>query len=253
MSTKIAITNLVKSFNGNLVLNNVTLNIQEGDSYVIIGGSGTGKSVLLKTIIGLMQADSGSIKINNEETIKLKEQARQELMRKFGVLFQGGALFDSLPVWQNITFGLNRAQKLSVKEAKELAVDKLKLVGLLPQVANLYPAELSGGMQKRVGFARAIAADPEILFFDEPTTGLDPIMSNVISNLILDTHHSNNKKTSITISHDINSVRKIGTRVGLLYKGNLLWEGKVDELDSSSNPHLQQFIQGRTDGPIQFD
>ena len=250
---KIQLTDLHKRFGSKVVLDGVNLQVNPGESLVIIGGSGSGKSVTIKTVLGLVRPDSGTIEVDGEDVTRYSFRQREPMLRKVGMLFQGGALFDSLPVWKNITFGsAQRGQKLSLAEARELAVDRLEAVGLKPEVADLFPAELSGGMQKRVGLARAIAAEPEILFFDEPTTGLDPIMADVINELIV----SCVKKlgsTAVTITHDMASVRKIATRVAMIYQGKLIWDGPVSAIDNSGNPYVDQFVHGRADGPITND
>jgi phospholipid/cholesterol/gamma-HCH transport system ATP-binding protein len=249
---KIQARDLHKSFGSNHVLRGVDLDVGQGESVVVIGGSGTGKSVLLKCIIGLITPDSGSIRIDGEEVTRLSRGARQERMRKFGMLFQGAALFDSLPVWENVAFGLLQTGRLSRKEGRERAIETLGRVGLGPEVADLWPAELSGGMQKRVGLARAIAAEPEILFFDEPTTGLDPIMADVINELIARLVRELGA-TAVSITHDLASARKIAHRVAMIYQGRIIWHGPVGELETSGNPYVDQFIHGRAEGPIEVD
>jgi phospholipid/cholesterol/gamma-HCH transport system ATP-binding protein len=246
---KIELSNVSKAFGSKVVLDGINLTINTGESLVVIGGSGTGKSVLIKCILGILSPDSGSIKIDGEEITKLSRSARQDLMRKFGMLFQGGALFDSLPVWENISFSLLQNKSLDKAGAKELAVEKLKSVGLGSDVANLSPSELSGGMQKRVALARAIAANPEIIFFDEPTTGLDPIMADVINQLIVKCSKDLGA-TTLTITHDMASVRRIAHKVAMLYKGKLIWQGEVREIERSGNDYVDQFIHGRAEGPI---
>jgi phospholipid/cholesterol/gamma-HCH transport system ATP-binding protein len=218
---------------------------------VVIGGSGSGKSVLLKCILGLMRPDSGSIKIDGQETVGLTGRRREEVMRKFGMLFQGGALFDSLRVWENVAFGPVQSDGMAPAKAKEVALAKLGAVGLGPEIGELRPAELSGGMQKRVALARAIAREPEIIFFDEPTTGLDPIMADVINELIKKSV-SDLGATAVSITHDIASARKIGHRIGMLFEGKLIWQGAVSEIDHSGSAHVEQFIHGRAEGPIQM-
>lgn len=249
---KIRMKNIQKSFGSNTVLSDLNMDIMQGESMVIIGGSGTGKSVALKCVLGLLEADSGTIEIDGQDVTHLQGRARNRLMRKFGMLFQGAALFDSLPVWHNVSFALLQGQnKLTKNQAKELAVSKLKSVGLKPEVADLLPSELSGGMQKRVGLARAIAADPEIIFFDEPTTGLDPIMADVINDLIVKCSEELGA-TTLSITHDMASVRKIADKVGMLYKGKLIWCDDVKKLDKSGNEYVDQFVHGKADGPIAF-
>jgi phospholipid/cholesterol/gamma-HCH transport system ATP-binding protein len=249
---KIAVKDLRKSFGSNKVLNGVDLEVGHAESIVIIGGSGTGKSVLIKCIIGLLQPDSGSVAIDGEETTRLRGEARERVVKKFGMLFQGSALFDSLTVWQNVAFGLIQGRGMKRREAKELALEKLAQVGLGPPVAELYPAELSGGMQKRVALARAIATDPEIIFFDEPTTGLDPIMADVINDLIV-ASVAKLGATALSITHDMASARKIAHRIAMIYGGKIIWSGPVSEIDRSGNPHVDQFIHGRAEGPIKME
>jgi phospholipid/cholesterol/gamma-HCH transport system ATP-binding protein len=244
----IELSGVHKSFGANRVLRGVDLAVARGESMVIIGGSGTGKSVLLKCVLGLVSPDSGSIRVDGEETAK---SARDAFLARFGMLFQGGALFDSLSVWQNVAFRLLRgAQKRPRAEAREIAVDKLRRVGLKPEVADLFPAELSGGMQKRVGLARAIAAEPEIIFFDEPTSGLDPIMSGVINELIREIVVEMGA-TAMTITHDMRSVREIADRVAMLHDGRIQWAGPVGQIETSGDAALDQFIHGRATGPIE--
>lgn len=246
---KIEMRNVRKCFGSKQVLQGIDLSVETGHSLVIIGGSGTGKSVMIKSILGLIHPDSGSILIDGQETVGLKGRGRDDLMKKFGMLFQGGALFDSLPVWHNVAFGLIHGKHLSKRDAQEIAIEKLKAVGLGAGVANLYPAELSGGMQKRVSLARAIATSPEIIFFDEPTTGLDPIMADVINDLIVECV-KNLGATALSITHDMASARKIADDVAMIYEGRIIWKGSVRELDESGNPYVDQFIHGRAHGPI---
>ena len=240
-----------KAFGANRVLQGVDLVIPRGQSMVIIGGSGTGKSVLLKCVLGLVRPDAGSITLDGQDVTRHDSGAeRDAFLARFGMLFQGGALFDSMRVWENVAFRLMRgALKRPKAEAREIAVEKLRRVGLGPQVADLYPAELSGGMQKRVGLARAIAANPEIIFFDEPTTGLDPIMSGVINDLIREIVVEMGA-TAMTITHDMSSVRAIADRVAMLHGGLIRWTGPVAEMDATPDPYVQQFIHGRAEGPI---
>jgi phospholipid/cholesterol/gamma-HCH transport system ATP-binding protein len=244
----IALRDVHKAFGSNRVLQGVTLDVAKGESMVIIGGSGTGKSVLLKCILGLVTPDRGVIEVDGKPA---DTAARDAFLARFGMLFQGGALFDSLPVWQNVAFRLLRgATKRPKAEAREIAVAKLARVGLGPAVADLFPAELSGGMQKRVSLARAIAAEPEIIFFDEPTTGLDPIMSGVINDLIREIV-TEMGATAMTITHDMTSVRRIADRVAMLHGGVIRWVGPVAEMDSAQDPYLRQFIHGSPTGPIE--
>jgi phospholipid/cholesterol/gamma-HCH transport system ATP-binding protein len=249
---KIVITGLYKSFGPKKVLQGVDLELDKAESVVVIGGSGTGKSVLLKCVLGLIRPDRGSIKIDGEETVGVKGAERDKLMAKFGMLFQGAALFDSIRVWENVAFGLIQGRGMARAEAKRVAIETLAKVGLTAEVAELNPSELSGGMQKRVALARAIAAEPEILFFDEPTTGLDPIMSDVINDLIIDRVHDLGA-TALSITHDMASARKIADRIAMLHQGKIIWQGPVASIDSSGNDYVDQFIHGRADGPIRME
>ncbi len=248
---KIEITNLKKAFGKKQVLNGLNLSIENGESLVVIGGSGSGKSVLLKTIIGLINSDSGSVKIDNVETTTISSKQHDEIISKFGYLFQGGALFDSLKIWENVAFGLISAKKMPTKLAKEIALKKLKSVGLDIYVGELFPSELSGGMQKRVALARAIACEPEIIFFDEPTTGLDPIMADVINDLIIKCS-SELGATTITITHDMASAFKIADKIAMIYNGEIIWSGDSKEVRNSNNPYVEQFINGSSKGPIEI-
>ncbi len=244
----IELQGVTKRFGANEVLRGVDLTIAKGTSMVIIGGSGTGKSVLLKCILGLVVPDAGRITLGGQD---VTEGDRDAFLARFGMLFQGGALFDSLRIWENVAFRLMRgATRRPKAEAREIAIEKLRRVGLGPQVADLYPAELSGGMQKRVGLARAIAAEPEIIFFDEPTTGLDPIMSGVINDLIREIV-TEMGATAMTITHDMSSVRAIADNVAMLHGGKVRWTGPVSEMDATPDPYVQQFIHGRAEGPIE--
>lgn len=246
---KIELKGVTKSFGAKHVLNGIDLTVNKSESMVIIGGSGTGKSVMLKCILGLIRPDGGSIKIDGEEITKMDTKERDTLMGKFGMLFQGGALFDSMKVWENVAFGLIQAQKMHKDEAHDIAIQKLKQVGLTAQTGDLFPAELSGGMQKRVSLARAIATNPEIIFFDEPTTGLDPIMADVINDLIKNCVKDLGA-TALTITHDMASARKIADHVAMIHEGKIIWTGRVGELYDSGNSYVEQFIHGRADGPI---
>ena len=249
---KIAVSGLEKSFGRKRVLTGIEIACDAGESLVVIGGSGTGKSVLIKCILGLLRPDRGSIRIDGEETVGVGSAARARLMRKFGMLFQGSALFDSLPVWENVAFGLIQGRGMPRQRAREIALEKLAAVGLGPEVAALSPAELSGGMQKRVALARAIAAEPEILFFDEPTTGLDPIMADVINRLILDCVRGLGA-TAVSITHDMISARKIADRIAMLHQGRIIWQGPTAEIDRTDNPYVDQFVNGRAEGPIRME
>jgi phospholipid/cholesterol/gamma-HCH transport system ATP-binding protein len=248
----IVLKDVCKSFGPKLVLDGVSLSVPKGRSLVVIGGSGTGKSVMVKCILGLIRPDSGSIQIGGEETIWLKGQERGRILSRMGMLFQGSALFDSLPVWENVAFGLIQGKKMDRTKARKIALTKLGQVGLNAQVGELYPAELSGGMQKRVALARAIAADPEIIFFDEPTTGLDPIMADVINELIVDCVKRLGA-TTISITHDMASARKIADEIAMIHKGRILWQGPAAKIDHSGNEFVEQFIHGRAQGPIQME
>jgi phospholipid/cholesterol/gamma-HCH transport system ATP-binding protein len=249
---KISVRGLEKSFGRKRVLDGVEFDVAAGESLVIIGGSGTGKSVTIKCILGLMRPDAGSIRIDGEETVGLGRAARARLMRKFGMLFQDSALFDSLSVWENVAFGLIQGRGMPRQQAREIALQKLAAVGLGPEVALLSPAELSGGMQKRVALARAIAAEPEILFFDEPTTGLDPIMADVINRLIVDLVQGLGA-TAVSITHDMVSTRKIADKIAMLHKGRIVWQGPTAEIDRTDNAFVDQFVNGRAEGPIEME
>ena len=244
----IKVVDLYKAFGPKKVLQGANLEIHKGESMVVLGGSGTGKSVLIKCIIGILKADAGEIYVAGQEVISMKEFQLNEMRKKFGMLFQGGALFDSLSVWENVGFGLKQHSRLSDKEIKERAVEKLKLVGLF-NVENLRTSELSGGMMKRVSLARAICMEPEILLYDEPTTGLDPIMADVINELVIHLKKTI-KVTSIAITHDMVSAYKIADKIAMLYKGKIVEVGTPDEIRASKNEVVQQFIHGRAEGPI---
>ena len=249
---KIAVCGLEKSFGPKRVLDSLDIECAVGESLVIIGGSGTGKSVLIKCILGLLHPEAGSIRIDGKETVGMRRGERARLMQKFGMLFQGSALFDSLRVWENVAFGLIQGRGMERATAREIALTKLAAVGLGPEVGELRPAELSGGMQKRVGLARAIAAEPEIIFFDEPTTGLDPIMADVINDLIIKCVREVGA-TAVSITHDMVSARKIGDRIAMLHKGKIVWHGPAAEIDDSRNAFVDQFVHGRADGPSQME
>jgi len=246
---KILLDDVVKQFAGNVVLDGVSLAVEPGESLAIIGQSGSGKSVTLKCILGLLKPDRGSIKVDGEEVIGLHGQALDRMRAKFGMLFQGSALFDSLPIWRNVTFGLTQGRRTDVTRMRAIAEENLERVGLDKRVLNLRPSELSGGMQKRVALARAIAPRPEIIFFDEPTTGLDPIRADVINDLIVSLVEDLGV-TALTITHDMASARKIAHRVAMLYQGKIVWIGPRDRLYDSGNPYVDQFVQGRAEGPI---
>lgn len=249
MAPVIEVKKLCKWFGEKHVLTDIDLTVQEGESLVVIGGSGTGKSVLFKTIIGLMQPTSGDVSILGKPMQGLSEKEHYAIMDDIGVLFQGGALFDSLSVWQNIAFSPIQRGTHTTAQAKELAAEKLISVGLDPSIGDLYPAELSGGMQKRVSLARTIATDPKIIFFDEPTSGLDPIMTDTISRLIIKCSEELGA-TTVSISHDMSSVRTIADRVALIHNGRFEWVGPINRLDSSDNPCVEQFVHGKAEGPM---
>lgn len=240
---KIKVVDLHKSFGDNHVLRGISFEVMAGESLVVLGGSGSGKSVLLKCILGLINPDAGQILIDGKDMMKMSSKEKDLVRHQFGMLFQGAALFDSLSVWRNVGFELLYNQKLSLEKVKSLVLKKLKAVGLGEQVMDLSPAELSGGMQKRVGLARAIASDPEIIFFDEPTTGLDPIMCGIIDNLIISSVQSLNA-CSITITHDIATARYIADKIAMLKDGKLVWVGTSDELDKTKNKMVHEFING---------
>jgi len=252
MTPKIELRGVRKRFGPKVVLDGIDLVVNPGESLVIIGGSGTGKSVTIKSILGILRPDEGRIFVDGEEVTHITGRARDKMLLKFGMLFQGAALFDSLTVWENVAFGLIQGRGMARKPAREIAIRKLAQVGLGAEVANLSPAELSGGMQKRVGLARAIAADPEIIFFDEPTTGLDPIMADIINDLIVNTVKDVGA-TTLSITHDMVSARKIAHRIAMLYKGKIIWHGPVADIDKSGNEYVDQFIHGRAEGPIKME
>jgi len=245
---------LMKSFGRKKVLDGFNIEVAQGESLVIIGGSGSGKSVFLKCLLGLIQPEAGSILIDGEEMVGGEKSTRERLRRKMGMLFQGGALFDSLTVWENVAFALSEGvgrRRVARVRSREIAIEKLAMVGLGEDVAELSPSELSGGMQKRVALARAIAPSPELLLFDEPTTGLDPIMADTINNLIVASVERLGA-TAISITHDMASARKIATRIAMLYQGKIIWEGSADEVEHSGDPYVDQFVHGRSEGPIQI-
>lgn len=247
----IKMDNIHKSFGKKHVLNDFSLSIKKGQSLVIIGGSGTGKSVALKCILGILKPEKGSIQVDGTEIIGLSNRELKPILAKIGMLFQGAALFDSISVWQNVAFGLIQGKGINKQDAHEIAIEKLRRVGLSPDVGDLSPSELSGGMQKRVGLARAIASEPDIIFFDEPTTGLDPIMADVINDLIVECVQDLGA-TTLSITHDMASARKIADRIAMLYQGKIIWEGDKANIDSSSNEYVEQFIHGRAQGPIEM-
>ena len=251
-TAKISLRDVHKSFGPKKVLQGVNLDVGPGESVAIIGGSCTGKSVTLKCVLGLLTPEQGSIKVNGVEMVGASRSAREDMLDHTGMLFQGAALFDSLPVWENVAFGLIEGRGMKRKQARDIAIARLSDVGLSPEVANMSPASLSGGMQKRVGLARAIATEPEILFFDEPTTGIDPIMGDVINDLIVKCTRELGA-CAMTITHDMASARKIADRVAMLYQGKIIWDGPVSEIDNADNPYLQQFVSGDIEGPLDLD
>jgi phospholipid/cholesterol/gamma-HCH transport system ATP-binding protein len=247
--SKIVIEGVAKAFGDNQVLDGVTLTVEPGESVAIIGQSGSGKSVMLKCILGLVEPDGGSIRVDGTEVVGIRGRDLDAMRAKFGMLFQGSALFDSLPVWRNVTFALTQGKIRSTRRMRRIAEENLERVGLDKTILDLKPNELSGGMQKRVALARAIAPKPEIIFFDEPTTGLDPIRADVINDLIV-TLTEDAGITALTITHDMASARKIAHRVAMLYQGKIIWRGPRDRLYDSGNPYVDQFVQGRAEGPI---
>ena len=249
---KVELRGVKKSFGSKVVLDGIDLVLGSGESLVVIGGSGTGKSVMIKCVLGILHPDAGQIFVDGQEVTRVRGRARDQMLKQFGMLFQGAALFDSLPVWENVAFGLIQGHGVKRKQAREIAIEKLAKVGLSADVAMLSPAELSGGMQKRVGLARAIAADPKVIFFDEPTTGLDPIMADVINDLIISTVEDLGVST-LSITHDMASARKISDRIAMLYRGKIIWQGATEQIDHSGNPYVEQFIHGRAEGPIQME
>lgn len=246
---KVSVKNLHKSFGTKKVLQGVSFDLNQGESLVIMGGSGSGKSVMLKCILNLLAPDEGSILVDGEELFRAKASVIEEARSKIGMLFQGAALFDSLPVWENVFFAPLQKGSVTRREARHEARERLAAVGLQKEVADLFPAELSGGMQRRVGLARAVVESPQMIFFDEPTAGLDPIISGVINDLIV----KNVKElgaTTITITHDMNSARRIADKVAMIHQGKIIWFGRREELDASGNPYVEQFIEGKVEGPI---
>lgn len=246
---KIVLDGIAKRFGDRAVLDGVNLAIERGESLAIIGQSGSGKSVTLKCILGLMKPDRGSVLVDGEDVCSANAKELERIRAKFGMLFQGSALFDSLPVWRNVTFGLTRGRSIGTARMRHIAEENLERVGLDRRILNLRPNELSGGMQKRVALARAIAPRPEIIFFDEPTTGLDPIRADVINDLIVSLVKDLGV-TALTITHDMASARKVAHRVAMLYQGRIVWRGPRDRLYDSGNPYVDQFVLGRADGPI---
>ena len=251
MSTpRLALENVVKSFGPKKVLNGVNLDVAPGRSLVVIGGSGVGKSVTLKCALGLMKPDSGRILVDGVDVSRAHGGELARLRAKFGMLFQGGALFDSLTIWENVAFRLLYADKVSRADARERAIATMRQVRLAPETANLRPVELSGGMQKRAGLARAIISKPDILFFDEPTTGLDPITADAINDLIVEMVKDLGC-AAVSITHDMASARKIADEIAMIHEGRIVWRGPAASIDQSGSAMVDQFINGRADGPIQ--
>ena len=249
---KIRLRGLRKAFGPKTVLDGVDLDIRARHSMVILGGSGSGKSVTLKCILGLIRPDEGAVEIDGRDVAAMTRAEREAVNDRIGMLFQNGALFDSLPVWENVCFKLLAQRRITRRAARDKAAEVLAQVGLAPSVGDLSPAELSGGMQKRVGLARAIAAEPDIIFFDEPTTGLDPIMGAVIDGLIVDCVHRLGA-TAVSITHDMASARRIGDDAAMIHKGRIVWTGPAATLGESGNPMVDQFARGEREGPIQME
>ncbi|WP_370237519.1 MULTISPECIES: ABC transporter ATP-binding protein [Henriciella] len=239
-----------KSFGSNQVLRGVDIDVAPGNSLVVLGGSGSGKSVMLKNALGLMTPDAGQILFNGEDVTHDQGREREAMRARIGMLFQSGALFDSLTVWENVAFRLLNAEKMKRSDAKERAIETLKKVRLGSSVADLYPAEISGGMQKRVALARAIITKPDLIFFDEPTTGLDPITADAINDLILEQVKALGA-AAVTITHDMASARKVADEIAMLFEGRIIWRGPAASIENSGNAHVDQFVNGRADGPIQ--
>lgn len=252
ITPKIRMRGIHKRFDDKIVLDNLNLDVASGESVVVIGGSGVGKSVTIKCVLGLLEPEEGSIEIDGQSVIGMASAERARINRQIGMLFQGSALFDSLNVWENVAFGLIQGEGYKKQAAKDIAMEKLAAVGLGSEVGDLSPSELSGGMQKRVGLARAIATEPKIIFFDEPTTGLDPIMADIINDLIVKCVQELGA-TALSITHDIASARKISNRIAMLYKGKIIWEGPTNTIDDTGNPYVEQFIRGQAEGPIRME
>jgi phospholipid/cholesterol/gamma-HCH transport system ATP-binding protein len=246
---KIRLRGLTKAFGEKRVLDGVDLDVAAGEGTVILGGSGSGKSVTIKCILGLIQPDAGSIEIDGRDVLSMSRRQREEILDRCGMLFQNAALFDSLPVWENVCFKPLAQKRLSRAQARDKAAEVLARVGLAGSVGDLSPGELSGGMQKRVGLARAIAGDPDIIFFDEPTTGLDPIMGAVIDGLIVDVVRELGA-TALSITHDMPSARRIATTAAMIHKGRIVWTGPASSLGQTGNAMVDQFARGEREGPI---
>lgn len=243
MTNMITIKDVSKKFGQNVILKNINLEVQKGTSFVLIGKSGSGKSVLLKNIIGILQPDKGNIIIDGVDTTHIPQYKRITMNNKIGMLFQFSALFDSLNIADNIVFGINVHKKLTKQQIKDIASENLRLVGLDEKILNLYPSEISGGMQKRVGIARLLATKPSILFFDEPTSGLDPIMSEMINDLIIKATKYLGA-TSFTITHDMKSAKKIAHTLAMIHEGEIIWQGKPSNIENANNEILHNFIDG---------
>lgn len=250
MTPKLSLENVSKAFGSKKVLNGVTLDVAPGSSLVIIGGSGVGKSVTIKCAIGLIRPNSGVIRVDGEDVTRATGKKLAAVRAKFGMLFQGAALFDSLTIWENVAFRLLYADRMPRAEAKERAIETMRKVRLAPETANLRPVELSGGMQKRAGLARAIITRPEIIFFDEPTTGLDPITADAINDLIVEMVKDLGC-AAVSITHDMPSARKIADEIAMIHEGRIVWRGPASTIDSSGSAMVDQFINGRAEGPIQ--
>lgn len=249
MTALLDLDSVTKGFGGRQILSGVSLGVEKGRSLVVIGASGSGKSVTLRCAIGLLAPDSGEVRFEGRSLRKETEAERNARLSRIGLLFQGGALFDALPVWENVAFRLIHAGGVSRKRAREQAIETLALVRLGPEIANLLPASLSGGMQKRVALARAIVSRPELIFFDEPTTGLDPITADAVNRLIRDLVNRLGA-AAVTITHDMASARFIGDEIALLHQGVIRWRGAVKDIETTDEPHVRQFLAGRSDGPI---
>ena len=252
VSPKIRLKDLHKKFGDKVVLNGLNLDVGKGESVVIMGGSGSGKSVSLKCLLGLLIPDEGRIEIDGSSILGISEDDRDTINQKFGMLFQHAALFDSMTILDNVTFGLFRGKGMSASDAERVAYEKLEQVGLDRSFGPRMPAELSGGQRKRVGLARAVALEPEIILFDEPTTGLDPVMGDVINDLIVKCTRDLGA-TTLTITHDMASARVIADRIAMLYQGKIIWAGPTDQVDASGDPRVDQFIHGRAEGPIKME
>ena len=248
----IEIQNLQKNFGEKQVLKNINLKIEEGEVTCILGGSGCGKSTLIKCLIRLEEPTGGKIVVDGKDITHLQSEIKLAAIRRhFGYLFQEGALFDSMTVGENVSFGLKYLTDVPESDYPKIVREKLALVGLKPEVADLNPSELSGGMKKRVSLARVLAVNPKVILYDEPTTGLDPIMSDIISDLVLDLKHKLGV-TSVVITHDMRSAFKIADHIAFLYEGEILLYGTPEEFRRTDNPYVKQFVNGSSHGPIQM-